>query len=321
MHGSASGHGTGPVFVSRSASQVPKQVGIVSRIRAGLFRSSRRRESKREPMAAKSRVRMALILTVLLAGVVVLAFVSYAPLLDRVSRMHLFRIQEITITGCRMTSPAQIRELAGVRYQDSMLALNTGHIAAILKAHPWVAQAEVKRGWPDTLVIGVKEYVAEALIVKEVSNNRQLFYLDKSGVAFAHVEPGHDMDLPVITGLEGKDGENQGGLSGLIDEPLALLKLVRQNNPNLPFQNLSEIHIDKDTGMTIYLVDYPFPIYFGKGEIRTKFSLLKRTLEALYKGTEQGLAIADIAYIRMDYLENKNKVLLGTQRIGLKGDG
>ena len=57
--------------------------------------------------------------------------------------------------------------------------------------------------------------------------------------------------------------------------------------------------------MTLYLVDYPFPIYFGKGEVRTKYSRLKRVLEVLYKETEQGMTIADVAYIRMDYLENK----------------
>ncbi|MDP3695107.1 MAG: FtsQ-type POTRA domain-containing protein [Desulfocapsaceae bacterium] len=249
--------------------------------------------------------------------------------MNAISELPFFKIREITITGCRKTTPTLIRELAGVRYQTSLLTLRPTYIEAILKAHPWVSEAVVKRDWPGVLVISIKEYVAEALIAPETSGRKQFFYLDKNGVAFAPVEPGQDLDFPIITGLEAKGDDGQGRpdpagakagvstsprLSGeigngerkaMIRESLALLKLVKQNNPNFPVQNLSEIHLDREIGMTLYLVDYPFPIYFGKGEVRTKYSRLKRVLEVLYKETEQGMTIADVIYIRMDYLENK----------------
>ena len=280
-----------------------------------------------------------------LACIVFVAFVAYGPLVNAISELPFFKIREITITGCRKTTPTLIRELAGVRYQTSLLTLRPTYIEAILKAHPWVSEAVVKRDWPGVLVISIKEYVAEALIAPETSGRKQFFYLDKNGVAFAPVEPGQDLDFPIITGLEAKGDDGQGRpnavgardggsggqgrpdpagakagvstssrLSGeigngerkaMIRESLALLKLVKQNNPNFPVQNLSEIHLDREIGMTLYLVDYPFPIYFGKGEVRTKYSRLKRVLEVLYKETEQGMTIADVIYIRMDYLENK----------------
>ena len=244
----------------------------------------------------------------LLALVVVLGLVAYGPLVRAVAGLKFFRIQEITITGCRVTTPALIRELAGISYQGSMLTLNPSHIEAILKAHPWIAAVEVKLHWPDVLVVAIQEYATEALITQEVSGGKQFFYLDKSGIIFAPVEPGQDMDFPIITGLDAKaEGKENGRvvLQEKLREALAFLKLVRQNNPNLPVQNLSEIHVDLDVGMTVYLVDYSFPIYFGKGEVRTKYSRLKRVLEVLYKETEQGMTIADVAYIRMDYLEDK----------------
>lgn len=231
------------------------------------------------------------------------AFLAYNPLVDAVSGLKFFKIREIVITGCRVTTPALIRELAGIRYQASMITLSPPHIEAILRAHPWISEVQVKRDWPDALVVSIKEYAVEALIAQENSENRQFYYLDKSGVVFAAVEPGQDMDYPVITGFDVK--KDSGSLPEMTDDALLLLKLVRQNNPNLPVQNLSEIHVDRDAGMTIYLVDYPFPIYFGAGEIRTKYSRLKRVLEVLYKETGQGITIADVAYIRMDYLENK----------------
>ena len=324
-------------FTSRSAAQPQKHNGLVSRIWAWFQRAARRKELKRSPVVAKNRVRSLVVSLGLLACLASGGFLVYGPLVNAVSDMPLFKIREITITGCRKTTPALIRELTGVRYQTSLLTLRPKYLEAMLRTHPWIAEAAVKRDWPGVLVIAIKEYVPEALIFQEISGRRQFFYLDKSGVAFAPVEPGQDMDFPVITGLDAKGDDGQGrpnaagardggsgdgqgrsnavavkvGGSGggerktMIRESLALLKLVKQNNPNLPAQNLSEIHLDQETGMTIFLADYPFPIYFGKGEIRTKYSRLKRVLEVLYKETEQGMTIADVVYIRMDYLENK----------------
>jgi hypothetical protein len=320
VRGGIAGRGNQPVFTSRSATQHQKRGGIVSRIRSLFKQSAKSKELKRVSVVAQRRAPRGLIPVCLLAFVVLLSFVLYSPLMSAVSGMNIFKIQEISISGCRQTSPAMIRELTGIRYQASLVRLNPEHIAAILRSHPWIAAVEVTRDWPDVVVVYIKEYVPEALITQDVPGGRQFFYMDKNGVVFAPVDPGQDMDLPVITGLETKGnigqrrpngvgakdgGGGDGGRSERISEALALLKLVRQNNPNLPLQNLSEIHVDRDAGMTIYLADYPFPIYFGVGAIRTKYSRLKRVLEVLYKETEQGMTIADVAYIRMDYLENK----------------
>ncbi len=329
------GRANQPVFTSRFAQQKQRRAGLFSRIQSWRQRSARHKKMALVPGRAGSKTKALFMPLCLLALVVSLVMVAYGPLMTMVSGLNLFKIREVTITGCRITTPALIRELAGIRYQSSMMMLKPGHIKAILKAHPWIAEVEIKRQWPDALVISVKEHVVEALILQEVAGSKKFFYLDDSGVVFAPVEPGEDMDFPVITGLEvnaiggtrhpvqatdTKNNANQGlaaaagaiqgvsravALQEMLREPLAFLKLVRQNNPNLPIQNLSEIHVDQEAGMTLYLVDYPFPIYFGKGEIRTKYSRLKRVLEALYKDTGQGMTIADVAYIRMDYLENK----------------
>jgi len=313
----SSGRASQPVFMSRSVGRQPERAGISSRIRAGFQRAMRRKKEmapvagkvqSKSPAAVRKRAGRLLTPIFALALVVASGLVAYGPLARAVAGMKLFRIQEITVTGCRVTTPAKIRDLAGIRYQENMLTLNPSHVEAILKAHPWIAAVEVKRNWPDALVVAIQEYAAEALITQERSGGKQLFYLDKSGIAFAPVEPGHDMDFPVITGLDAKiegQGDTKAVLQERLKEALAFLKLVRQNNPNLPAQNLSEIHVDPDMGMTVYLVDYSFPIYFGKGEIRTKYSRLKRVLEVLYKEDEQGMTIADVAYIRMDYQENK----------------
>lgn len=291
-------------FTSSSAARSRKRGSIFERICQWLQRTVRRKELKRSPVvAAKGGVRRFIPLICFVLVAVSLGYVAYGPLVRAVADLKFFKIREISITGCRTTTPALIRELAGIRYQASLLALNPDHIEAILRMHPWIAAAELRREWPDVLVVAVKEYVPEALVARDSPGGARFYYLDRNGVAFAPVEPGGEMDFPVITGLSGK--EDSEGLRKACGDALALLKLVRQNNPNLPLQNLSEIHVDREAGMTVYLADYPFPIYFGVGEIRTKYSRLKRVLEVLYKEAGQGMTIADVAYIRMDYLENK----------------
>ena len=320
VRGPGADRGRHPVFTSRYAAQEQKRVGLLTRIQSRLQRSAKRKELKRPPVVAKNRTKAFLFPAFVLTFVVSFVFALQNPFVNMVSDLNFFKIREITITGCRITTPALIRDLAGIRYQASLVKINPAHVEAILRAHPWVSEVEVKRDWPDALVVSVKEHVTEALILQEVSGSRKFYYLDKAGVVFASVEPGQDMDFPVITGLDVKGDKSQnlsqgagkkeeisgaGALQEMLREPLAFLKLVKQNNPNLPIQNLSEIHVDRDAGMTLYLVDYPFPVYFGKGEVRTKYSRLKRVLEVLYKETDKGKTIADVAYIRMDYLENK----------------
>jgi cell division protein FtsQ len=301
--GGAMGRGAAPAFTSRSVSQEPKRLSVAARIKSWFQRSARRKELNRSPVVPVGSKSRHLLPVLAVAAVLSLAYLAHGPVVRAVADIKFFKIREITISGCRVTTPSLLRELTGVRYQSSLLALSPNHIAAILRMHPWIAEAEVKRDWPDVLVIAIREYAPEALIVREGSGGPQFYYLDKSGVVFAPVQPGGELDFPVVTGLTGK--EDPETLRKATTEVLALLKLVRQNNPNLPLQNLSEMHLDQDLGMTIYLADYPFPIYFGKGEIRTKYSRLKRVLEVLYKEAGQGMTIADVAYIRMDYLENK----------------
>jgi len=173
--GSVAGRDEQPVFTSKSAAQVQKCNGLVSRIWAWFQRAARRKELKRSPAVAKSRVSNIVILLCFLAGVALIAFVAYGPLVNAVSDMPFFKIREITITGCRQTTPMLIRELAGVRYQTSLMALRPIHIEAILRAHPWIAEAVVKRDWPGVLVISIQEYVAEALIAQEISGAKQFF--------------------------------------------------------------------------------------------------------------------------------------------------
>ena len=218
--------------------------------------------------------------------------------------MEYFEVQDnVVIEGCHVTTSADIRELAEIRYHTNLFSINPGKLEAILVRHPWVAEVKVQRTWPNKLLIRVVEHVPEALILQGDPGRGQLYYMDAKGVAFIPAKPGQDLDFPVLTGAG--DIQDPGRRKEMIGDAVRFLKLVKTNNPNLPAQSVSEIHLDKTEGMVVYLVDYPFPIFFGRGDVGKKYKQLHEVLGVLYKQKKEGMLISQVEYIRMDYLTNK----------------
>lgn len=218
--------------------------------------------------------------------------------------ISVFKVRTLEIVGCESTSRERLRLLTGINmYQTSMLGLDATAVAASVEQDPWVSKAVVKRKWPSDVVIEVIEHQPVAMINKSSTNEPRLFYVDRTGTAFLEVVPGQDVDYPVITGLDRFTGEEE--RQAIFSEIYTFLKLAGRNNPNLPAQSVSEIHVNEQGEMVIYLVDHTFPIFFGKGNISTKYSRLVKVLDALYREKRKGMLISGVEYIRMDYLNDK----------------
>jgi cell division septal protein FtsQ len=224
-----------------------------------------------------------------------------------------FRITEIRVEGCRNSVPDEIRTASGVTVSASMFSVDQQKITEnVRKESLWVDQITVARHWPDTLILRVREFKPHALIALGEDDRAELYYLDYNGNPFIKTTFGMDLDFPVITGLE--DGNDQEAVPAELKEPLDLLRLAGTNNPNLPVQSISELHLDDEEGLVLYLVEHPFPIFFGEGDVRKKYVRLRKVLEMLYKPRRTGMDIGRVAYIKMDYL--KDKVIVGYDESG-----
>lgn len=220
------------------------------------------------------------------------------------SQIGYFEVGDnVVINGCHVTTPDQIRELGAIRYHTNLFDVNPAKMAAVLVKHPWISSAKIQKVWPNKLVINIVEHVPEALIVLKRHGSEELYYMDAKGIPFVAVKPGQDLDFPVMTGLDRIKGADR--RQEILHDAMLFLKLVGRNNPNLPSQSVSEIHFDATHGMTIYLVEYPFPIYFGLGGVARKYRQLEKVLGVLYKPHRDGMQITQVKYIRMDYLTNK----------------
>lgn len=232
------------------------------------------------------------------------------PLLSLYGDYRYFRIHEIEISGCRMISKDELRKYAGLSYEMNMMTLDPKVIRERLQDYPWVQTASVKRIWPDGLAVSIKEQRPQAIVVQK--GGKQFSYVNSSGTVFAPVELGQELDFPVITGIDSSRTEEE--KKEMIATASLFLRLAERNNPNLPAQDISEIHFTEQGGLILYLVEYPFPIYLGGDEIERKYTQLRQVLEVLYRKRRGGAKIKKVAYIRMDY--QKNKVLVVRHHAG-----
>lgn len=255
------------------------------------------RSEKRKRYGGKIvRVALVAFTTVVILGVV------HRPVIHYVETLNLFRIKKIAIHGCHETSRIEIKGIAGIDYKTSMVAISERNIRERLLAHNWIRDAQVEKVWPNQLQISVYEHTAAALLVKENDTESEIVFVNSHGEIIAPIEPGDDLDLPVITGLSTVAEEDKDQLYG---NAVQFLQLIARNNPNLPAQSVSEINLDAKEGIIIRLVDFPFPIYFGRGEVVKKYRQLREVLAVLYKDKKDTVDIDNVSYIRMEYYNNK----------------
>lgn len=240
-----------------------------------------------------------------LLGLVLLTVVVVRWGMRTLERSGIFSVRQVTVQGNRMSNEAQIRTLADMRQGEQLFSVTPEEIAERICQHPWVHQAEVERVWPDTLTIRVHEYRPLAMISIE-DGQQGLYYLDHDGTIFARVEPLQDIDYPVITGFAPQDREEEIagidlGADAMTEDARAFLHVAAQGNPILPLQSISEIHVSHERGIIVYLVEHPFPIYIGYGNVEKRYYQLVKLLGRFYRKKK----IEGIREIRMDYHEGR----------------
>lgn len=228
--------------------------------------------------------------------VVALGFVAYQGL----SRSDFFQITAINIEGCSRVGKERVLEWSGVDIHSNLAALSAKEIKTRLESQGWVEAAEVRREWPNRLVISIRERVPMAVL----NRGGRLWYLERNGRVFAEAEPSDDLDFPVISGFSGEpggSGENQPGFR----EALQFLQIATHGNRNLPVQNISEINIGGGDELVLFLLSRPFPIRLGRGDMKNKYDRLAAVLGGIYKRRE----FSGVSYIDVTYRDNQ--VLVG----------
>ena len=300
--------------VKKSGGKRRKQLGFGQQAAAWLGRMTARRrptwrkKTVKPALSAQPRINWRVPLALVGAPCAAALFVLVCWGAFRgVSRWNIFELTEVRLVGARVVTEGQVRHLAGLERGVNLLTLDAREAEAKIAAHPWVAEVRVKKQWPAGVTVRLHEYTPFALINQAGTDGEaRLSYIDYSGHVIAEAREGGALDYPVINGV-GPADVTDGRLvrEGRAGGALQLLHLAGRGNALLPLQSVSEVRLDDEKGLVMFLADHPFPIRFGTERLKPKFGELLRALHNLYNSGD----IERVVALEMEYGDDVNKML------------
>ncbi|OPX20446.1 MAG: hypothetical protein BZ151_03840 [Desulfobacca sp. 4484_104] len=284
---------------STSRSSTHRLSSLRSAPRAKRFRSTRRSNTYRRPRRSWKALKKGLAYgcylftaITILASVSLLLVVGYQYCLTS----PYFCIKDashICLQGLERLTPTQVLKIAQLRPGTSLLAIKPLEIEKALQQNPWIRRAELIRQWPDRLTLVIKEQHPLAIVHLD-----HFYYMNHQGVLFKSLEPTDSYDLPVITGLTSDYFQPAGDqLSPLLTRIVDLIGLLKQTPAPLNFDNIAEIHIDPERGLTLYTIGLGVGIDIGFQGHNQKLANFQRLLPTLERTGE----IRRVARINLNY--------------------
>lgn len=140
---------------------------------------------------------------------------------DAVARGFGFGIVQADVRGNRYLSPEEILERAGVTPQTSLLLLDAEGVRAALKRDPRVAEASVRKLYPDRLEIAIEEREAFA----RWQRAGEVHLIARDGTVLERDIGGRAVDLPLVVGIGAET--RAAALLDLLERHPALREAVR----------------------------------------------------------------------------------------------
>ncbi len=201
-----------------------------------------------------------------------------------------FKLERIEVPRLQQLSQDEIVSLAGVKLGESLLKIDLQHVAEQLEKNPWVEKLKVRRRFPGTLSIDITERVPVAVV-----NMGYLYYLDSKGEIFKPLTEGDRLDFPVITGISEEDLlKDADGTKIMLTTALGLMEMLKKGTV-FRLSDVSEIHLDKGYGYTLFTTQGGIPVKLGNSDFQGKLARFSQ----IYK--ELMAQIASLEYVDLNY--------------------
>jgi cell division protein FtsQ len=221
-----------------------------------------------------------------IAILVVLCLEAY----ELLARTTFLRLEKIQVSGLKRLKRQEVINLAGMKPGDAMLHLDLQRLAEHIKKSPWVEKVRVNRYFPRTVSIEITEWDPAAIV-----NMGYLYYLDGKGEIFKPLSRGDNLDLPVITGITADDlARDPKGSKDMLKTALEVAGLLRSGTV-FRLEDISEIHVDKGYGYTLFTARGGVPVKLGDGGFPEKLARLSR----IY--SELSPQLLTVEYIDLNY--------------------
>ncbi|MCK4503442.1 MAG: cell division protein FtsQ/DivIB [Desulfuromonadales bacterium] len=212
----------------------------------------------------------------------------------------LFRVDEIVVRDGEHFTEQQVIALSDIEIGVNTFNLDLVLIGRKIEENPWVQQADLQRIFPRQVVIDLVERHPVAII-----NLGLLYYLDEQGEIFKVLSSSDRLDYPIITGFDyAKAQQHDVDYVQCLQRIVALLSDLRGRS-QFDLAQLSEIHHDDATGLTLYTLESGVEVKLGK----TGYSKKLDRLERIYSKLQPKLKVLD--YIDLNVAE---KVIVRIER-------
>ena len=169
-----------------------------------------------------------------------------------------FPLQHIVFSGSEHLSDEDLKSLTGLQSGENLVALPASVIYKNMTASPWIKSLSVRKEFPDTLHINVKE--AEPFALLDMDSRH--FIVDNKGKLLEELKDSSVPFLPVIIGnpFEKKEG---------FGEAIQLVRAIKESGL-MSRKNSIEIIAGRPQEMTVNLDGIVVKI--GSGEYQEKLA-------------------------------------------------
>lgn len=207
-------------------------------------------------------------------------FIVPVSILSILSVMYLvskkgtfFFLQNVKISGISQLNDREVMERAAPYLKESLLRTDVGKMKEIISAHPFVKEVRIKRIYPFSIIIDVKEKTPSAIWVNQEGDP---YILDEYGDPYRRFSKGEKGGLYVLNTANKSDAKklfkevNNWTTEGIIGK-----------------EKISEV-VYYNGSVTIFGYKDPIEIVLGKEEQKTR---LRRAMAVLKDAKKRGLVI------------------------------
>ncbi len=205
-------------------------------------------------------------------GIFILILISFGCVISYayLCQLPYFTIKRIVVAGNEQVPETKIVNVAlNCIAQKNLLAVNVQKIRHLLLKDPLIKEVEINRIWPDELKITIKERYIVALAYCQ----NYWWWVDETGKCLFAGR--RYFDLPIVTGIKTPNDPQ-------LESVIRLLRLLKKEKGVLSLKNISEIHLDKDLGFTVFTLKGQ-EIILGKDTFSDKLKILYKVFVYLQK--------------------------------------
>ena len=196
-----------------------------------------------------------------------------------------FALTSVEVEGNRRLDRREVLQWAGVSEGHSVWDAAPGLVGMRLLSHPWIQLARVRREFPNRLMITVQERRPVAIVLSD-----GLRYVDRSGRVLGPLRDDDSRDFPIISGLDGAEVTDFTGIG--LHRALQLVRWCTRANS---LDSVSEIHVDRQRGVTVFPRRTAVAVVLGWGSWREKLQRSARVFAA-WEGQADRLAAVDVSF-------------------------